>query len=126
PPPMPLAPEVSTTGVRCSYGARASGSADLTVGNPADGAGAATYTLALGTRTATGTAADGADLALTVSGLPPGMATGSVSGSDGTSAVFSVGVPTCPRYQGVRVRLRTLAQHRLRIGLDNTRNATAT
>jgi hypothetical protein len=40
--------------------------------------------------------------------------------------VFTVDVPTCPRYQGVRVRLRTLIRHRLRIVLDNTRNAAST
>jgi hypothetical protein len=125
-PPEPLAPVVTTTQVRCSYGARASGSVDLTVSNPADGAGTAAYSLALGARTSTGSAADGADLALTVSGLPPGAAPGSVSGSDGTSAVFSVDVPTCPRYEGVRVHLRMVAHHHLRIDLDNTRNAVAT
>lgn len=125
-PPEPLAPVVTATQVRCSYGARTSGSADLTVANPADGAGDATYSVALGARTGTGAAADGADLALTVSGLPPGTAQGSVSGSDGTSTVFSLDVPTCPRYTGVRVHLRKLAGHRLRIGLDNTRNAVAT
>ena len=123
---MALAPEVTTSQVTCSYGARASGSAAVTVRNPADGGGAATYSVVLGTRTRTATAVDGEAATLAISGLPPGLLPGSVSGSDGTSAVYSTQVPTCPRYEGVRVHLTKLAHHRLRIGLDNTRNAFAT
>jgi hypothetical protein len=125
-PPVALAPEVSVTKVGCSYGALASGSASVTVGNPDDGVGTASYSVVLGTRTRTGSAADGAAVTLSMSGLPPGPVPGSVAGSDGTSAVYSVQVPTCPRYQGVRVHLHKPAPHRLRIGLDNTRNAVAT
>jgi hypothetical protein len=126
PPPVALAPEVTTSQVTCSYGARASGSAAVTVRNPADGAGAAGYSVVLGTRTRTATVVDGEAATLAISGLPPGLLPGSVSGSDGTSAVYSTQVPACPRYEGVRVHLTKLTHHRLRIGLDNTRNAVAT
>ncbi|MFZ2012445.1 MAG: hypothetical protein WAV00_01315 [Nocardioides sp.] len=126
PPPVALAPAVTTSQIICSNGARASGSAAVTVRNPADGAGGATYPVVLGTRTRTGTAVDGAAVTLAMSGLPPGLLPGRVAGSDGTSAVYSAQVPTCPRYEGVRVHLTKLAHHRLRIGLDNTRNAVAT
>ena len=120
PPPVALAPEVTTSRIACSYGARATGSAAVTVRNPADGAGAASYSVVLGTRTRTATAADGAAVTVAMSGIPPGTVAGSVGGSDDTSAVYSVRVPTCPRYQGVRVHLQKVAPHRLRIGLDNT------
>jgi hypothetical protein len=125
-PPAALSPVVTTSGVTCSFGTRASGSAELTITNPADGAGEATYSVALVSRTAAASAADGSSVTLDLSALPPGPASGSVSGSDGSSATFAVDVPTCPRYEGVRVHLRVLRHHRVRILLDNTRNGAAT
>jgi hypothetical protein len=71
-------------------------------------------------------AADGSNATTTVTDLPAGSGVVGVTGSDGSSAALTIDVPTCPRYQGVRVKLRKLTHHRLRIVLDNTRNAAAT
>src|SRR5262249_2942681 len=54
--PIALDPEVTIDQTACSFGARASGSADLTVSNPVDGAGPATYSVTVGTKTGTATA----------------------------------------------------------------------
>jgi len=126
-PPLPEQPEVSVSAVACSYGARATGSVSLAVTNPADGAGAATYSVAVGSRSvATDAVADGGDGQVTVTGLPGGSQGGSVQGSDGTSAAFPLEVTTCPAYEGVRVAIRKVADHRLRVRLDNSRNSAAT
>ena len=126
-PPVTLAPRVSLSGVTCSYGARATGAVSVAVANPDDGVGTATYSLTIGSRTAvTGGTADGRTATETLTRLPAGLARGTVSGSDGTSAVFDLDVPVCPRFTGVRVHLRAVAAHRVRIILDNTRNAVAT
>ena len=61
-PPVAESPEVSVSDVSCSYGTRATGSVSLAVTNPADGAGPATYSVAVGARAAvTGAVADGND-----------------------------------------------------------------
>jgi hypothetical protein len=126
-PPVADAPDVAIGGVACSYGMRATGSVSLAVTNPADGAGAATYSVAVGARSAaTGAVPDGSEAAVTVTGLPNGSQDGTVAGSDGTSALFPVEVPTCPAYQGVRVAITKVAPHRLRVRLDNSRNARST
>lgn len=118
---------MSVSDVACSYGTRATGSVSVAVSNPGDGAGTATYSVAVGTRSAaTGAVADGGGGSVRINGVAGGPHTGSVAGSDGTSAVFPVEVPTCPRYEGVRVGVHKLADHRLRVRLDNTRNAHAT
>jgi hypothetical protein len=125
-PPAPGAPQVQVGGTTCSFGARASGSATVSVTNPADGAGATTYTVAVGARAAQGFAADDTTTSVRLIDLPAGQDAGSVTGTDGTAAAFAVSVPTCPRYLGTRVYLHRLAHHRWRIVLDNTRNAAAT
>jgi hypothetical protein len=118
---------VSISDVACSYGTRATGSVSLAVTNPADGAGTATYSVAVGARSAdTGMVADGSGGSVTVAGLPGGSHGGRVAGSDGSSAVFPLDVPTCPAYEGVRVAIRKPAAHRLRVRLDNSRNSRAT
>jgi hypothetical protein len=126
-PPVADAPEVSISDVGCSYGTRATGSVSLAVTNPADGGGTATYSVVVGDRSAaTGQVADGGGGSASVTGIPGGAQDGSVAGSDGTSAVFPLDVPTCPAFQGVRVAIRKAAAHRLRVRLDNVRNAQAT
>jgi hypothetical protein len=120
-------PVVSRTGVHCSYGNRTSGRLSLAIGNPSDGAGAATYAVTVASRAVDTTpVADGSSILSAVSGLPAGTSAGRISGSDGSTAAFSVRVPTCPAYQGVRVQVRRVSAHRVRIRLDNARNATAT
>lgn len=123
-PPVAESPEVSVSDVSCSYGTRATGSVSLAVTNPADGAGPATYSVAVGARAAvTGAVADGNDGNVAVTGLLGGSHEGTVAGSDGTSAMFPLDVPTCPAYEGVRVAIRKPAVHRLRVRLDNSRNS---
>ena len=115
---------MSVSDVSCSYGTRATGSVSLAVTNPADGAGPATYSVAVGARAAvTGAVADGNDGNVAVTGLLGGSHEGTVAGSDGTSATFPLDVPTCPAYEGVRVAIRKPAVHRLRVRLDNSRNS---
>jgi hypothetical protein len=126
-PPVAEDPEVSISEVACSYGARATGSVSLAVTNPADGAGPATYAVAVGAGSAdTGVVADGSGDSVLVTGLPGGSHLGSVDGSDGTSSAFPVDVPTCPGYQGVRVSIRKSPSHRVRVRLDNVRNSETT
>ena len=122
----PAAPGVSVSAAACSYGTRSTGSASLLVTNPADGAGTATYTVSIGDRSAGVTVADGGSGSVTVAGLPAGAQDGSLAGSDGTTTAFSIAVPTCPACQGVRVSIRKITGHRVRVRLDNTRNARAT
>jgi hypothetical protein len=122
-----LSPVVTTSATTCSYGARAGGSVTLAVGNPADGTGPATYTVTVdGSQVVSDSVTDGATTELRVGGLPPGSSTAGISGSDGSATEVDVAVPTCPRYQGVRVGIRVLTHRHVRVTLDNRRNAGAT
>ena len=127
PAPVALSPVVTTSATTCSYGARAGGSVTLAVGNPADGTGPATYTVTVdGSQVVSDSVTDGATTELRVGGLPPGSSTAGISGSDGSATEVDVAVPTCPRYQGVRVGIRVLTHRHVRVTLDNRRNAGAT
>ena len=83
--------------------------------------------VAVGTRTAlTGAVPDGSAASVSLARLAGGSDPGRVTGSDGTSVVLPLDVPTCPAYQAVRVAIDKVGANRLRVRLDNSRNSRAT
>lgn len=116
-------------GVVCSNTNGHTGSLEVTISNPDEGAGPASYQVTAAKETQRSpSVADGASTSVAFNRLPAGSLDLAIVGSDGSSQNFSVRVPGCPAYTAVRVHFGTLHRRAryIPVSLDNSANAQPT